>query len=368
MNQGQPTAANAMVELRGVSKNFGSVEALKAVDLAVAKGQFFSLLGPSGSGKTTLLNLISGTFKPTAGRVFIDGKDATDLHASKRGLGMVFQNYALMPHMTIFENIAFPLKVRKVPSAEIKKRVEEVLELVRLPDVGARRPKELSGGQQQRISFARCIVYRPSLILMDEPLGALDKKLRKEMQLEISRLHRELNITMVYVTHDQEEALTMSDQIVVMSNGQIEQIGTAEELYFHPANPYTADFIGDSNLVYGRVKAVNGSVQVTLDDGSIVMARAEEGVSIGDAVQVLVRPESVIVQAADKPSDLPGLTGKLVETMVFGAVVKHFINLPDGRLFEATEINRRGLERIALGAQVRVSWRVEDGLVLRDRL
>ncbi|NMM43116.1 ABC transporter ATP-binding protein [Rhodospirillaceae bacterium KN72] len=363
-----PDAADAMVTLKGVSKSFGTVEALKAVDLSVPKGQFFSLLGPSGSGKTTLLNLISGSFKPTAGRVFIDGQDATDLHASKRGLGMVFQHYALMPHMSIFDNIAFPLKIRKVPSAEIKRRVEEVLELVHLPGVGDRRPKELSGGQQQRVSLARCIVYRPSLILMDEPLGALDKKLRKEMQLEISRLHRELGITMVYVTHDQEEALTMSDQIVVMRDGQIEQIGTAEELYFRPANPYTADFIGDSNLIPGRVSALNGSVQVALQDGGTIAALSEEGLSVGDGVQILIRPESAIVQKADTASDMPGLTGELTDTMVFGAVVKHFIRLPNGRMFEATEINRRGLERLALGAQVRVSWRVEDGLVLRNRV
>ena len=216
----EPTGSSeAKVWLQDVTKNYGPVVALAEIDLKVIGGEFLTLLGPSGSGKTTVLNLIAGMVGPTAGRIWIDGRDSTNLQPSKRGLGMMFQNYALMPHMTVFENVAFPLRVRKFPKDEIKRKVAEVLDVVRLPDVGRRRPGELSGGQQQRISIARCLVYNPAIILMDEPLGALDKKLREEMQLELKRLHSELGITALYVTHDQEEALTMSDRIVLLNAG-----------------------------------------------------------------------------------------------------------------------------------------------------
>ena len=228
------TAAAAMIELDGVAKSYGDVHALRRTDLSIAKGEFVTLLGPSGSGKSTLLNLIAGMIAPSAGRIVIDGRDATTLPTNQRGLGMVFQNYALMPHMTVFENIAFPLQVRRLPKAEIRRKVAEALDLIQLGHVADRRPRELSGGQQQRVSLARCIVYNPALILMDEPLGALDKKLREQMQLEIKRLHAELGITMLYVTHDQDEALTMSDRIVLMNGGRIEQQGTPDALYFKP--------------------------------------------------------------------------------------------------------------------------------------
>ena len=235
--------------MRGVAKRYGPVVALNAVDLTVRKGEFLTLLGPSGSGKTTLLNVIAGTVAPTTGRLWIGGRDVTDLPSSERRLGMVFQNYALFPHMTIFENVAFPLRVRKLPWTEIKRRVAEALVLVRLPDVGARKPRELSGGQQQRIAIARCLVYNPDLILMDEPLGALDKKLRDQMQLEIKRLHSNLGVTVLYVTHDQEEALVMSDRICLMNAGRIEQLGDPHELYFQPKSVFAADFLGDSNIL-----------------------------------------------------------------------------------------------------------------------
>lgn len=242
-----------MVQISGLRKDYGNFVALKDTDLTVPVGEFLTLLGPSGSGKTTLLNLIAGMTSPSRGKIVINGRDVTDLPPEKRDIGMVFQNYTLMPHMTVFENIAFPLQIRKVPRAEIKKRVTEVLELVRLPHVAGRKPKELSGGQQQRISIARCIVYKPDLILMDEPLGALDKKLREQMQLEIRRIHSELGITMLYVTHDQEEAFGVADRVVILRGGRIVADGTPRELWSRPPDAFVASFLGFRNVAEAEV-------------------------------------------------------------------------------------------------------------------
>ena len=225
---------SSSLRIHALCKRYGDFVALAPTSLDVAKGEFLTLLGPSGSGKTTLLSLIAGLAHPDEGRILIDGTDVTHSPAYARDIGVVFQNYALFPHMTIEENIAFPLKMRKVSDAEARRRTAEALEMVHLPHVAKRYPRELSGGQQQRIALARCIVYRPSIILMDEPLGALDKKLRDQMQLEIKRIHRELGTTIVYVTHDQEEAMTMSDRICLMNAGAIEQLGTPQDLYFRP--------------------------------------------------------------------------------------------------------------------------------------
>ncbi len=360
------TRKRPMVKLVGISKSFGAFEALRRIDLSVPEGSFFSLLGPSGSGKTTLLNLIAGTLRPTAGRIFIDGRDATDTPPAARGLGMVFQHYALMPHMSVFENVAFPLQVRGVAKADIRRRVHEALELVRLPHLADRKPRALSGGQQQRISLARCIVYRPSLILMDEPLGALDKKLRKEMQIEISRLHRELGITMLYVTHDQEEALTMSDRIVLMNQGRIEQVGTAEELYFRPESAYAADFIGDSNLLPASVMAVGDTLELQAFGNVLTAPLPDLAVSTGERVRLLVRPESAYLAAAVEQG-VNRLQGRLTESMVSGAMVKHFVALNDESLFEVAEVNRAGRWRPALGDEVTIAWRPEDTRALPHR-
>ncbi|HIF88473.1 MAG TPA: ABC transporter ATP-binding protein, partial [Candidatus Thioglobus sp.] len=231
---------------RNVRKTYGSVVALEAASIEMQEGEFLTLLGPSGSGKTTLLMAIAGLNNPDSGDIWIDGKLANFLPPFKRDLGMVFQNYALFPHMNIFDNIAFPLRMRKMPMALIRKEVARVLEIVELDHVAKRFPRELSGGQQQRIALARCFVYKPSIILMDEPLGALDKKLRETLQREIKQLHENLGITVLYVTHDQEEAMVMSDRICVMNDGSIDQIGTPNELYFQPSTMFSADFLGDS--------------------------------------------------------------------------------------------------------------------------
>ncbi|MEO8136493.1 MAG: ABC transporter ATP-binding protein [Betaproteobacteria bacterium] len=357
-----------MVELRQVSKRYGTVEALSGIDLFVAKGEFVTLLGPSGSGKTTLLNLIAGMVEPSAGRIIIDGRDATDWPPSQRGLGMVFQNYALMPHMTVFENIAFPLRVRRVPRAEIQRRVKEVLDLVRLPDIAARKPRELSGGQQQRVSLARCIVYNPSLILMDEPLGALDKKLREQMQLEIKRIHSELGITMINVTHDQDEALTMSDRIVLMNQGRIEQEDAPERLYFHPRTVFAADFIGDANLFTGRVAARDGGVDDTVRAdtgfGCVAAALPYFAVRSGERVTLLVRPENVRLVECLPDERINCADGVVRDSIVLGGVVKHHVTLADGTGMVVQEPNHLRRNALARGQTVHVAWSAVDCVAL----
>jgi putative spermidine/putrescine transport system ATP-binding protein len=315
--------AQSKLAISGLTKRYGSFTALAPTDLEVAEREFLTLLGPSGSGKTTLLSLIAGLSVPDGGRLRINGQDATYAAPHERDIGMVFQNYALFPHMTIAENIAFPLKMRRVDNASAAKRAMEALELVRLPHVAQRYPKELSGGQQQRIALARCLVYKPSIVLMDEPLGALDKKLRDHMQLEIKRIHRDTGATIVYVTHDQEEAMTMSDRICLMNGGKIEQLGTPSDLYFRPNTLFVADFIGESNLLRGRVTAANGAnVEVALGDGGTrVTATAHAPMSSGDKVRVMVRPQNI----APAPQGANTLHGRVIDSMITGSLTKLYI-------------------------------------------
>src|SRR5688572_1487634 len=247
--------AKTKLKTVALSKHYDQVVALAGADLEVSEGEFVTLLGPSGSGKTTLLMMVAGLVQPSGGEVWIDGKLSTYLPPHLRDIGMVFQNYALFPHLSVAENIAFPLRMRRMAEAAIGKEVERILDLVQLPQVARRLPRELSGGQQQRIALARCLVYKPSIVLMDEPLGALDKKLRDQMQLEIKALQRRLGITVVYVTHDQEEAMTMSDRICLMNHARIEQIDSPENLYFRPRSVFAADFLGDSNIFKARLAA-----------------------------------------------------------------------------------------------------------------
>jgi putative spermidine/putrescine transport system ATP-binding protein len=350
----------AMVQLTGVGKTYGSFTALHPVDLTVGEGEFVTLLGPSGSGKSTLLNMIAGMAPPSQGRILIAGRDATNTPTNQRGLGMVFQNYALMPHMTVFENIAFPLQVRRVSKADIKRRVTEVLELIQLGHVAHRKPRELSGGQQQRISLARCIVYNPSLILMDEPLGALDKKLREQMQLEIKRLHAELGITMLYVTHDQDEALTMSDRIVLMNSGRIEQQGAPEELYFRPVSVFCADFIGSSNLIDGTLAADASAPMLKTPAGDIPVSGA--AAADGGRKMLLVRPENMTLAPGE--ADTARIAGRLEDTIVMGGVIRHFVRGRHGQAIIVQELNRPGMPRPDRGAEVVVGWNPTQGRLL----
>lgn len=359
----------AMVQLRGVSKTYGSSTALESIDLDIRKGEFLTLLGPSGSGKTTILNLIAGIISPTGGQIMIDGKDATQLPPGMRQLGMVFQNYALMPHMTVFENIAFPLRVRKLSKDVIEQEVNDVLKLVRLPDVGKRKPKELSGGQQQRVSLARCIVYNPALILLDEPLGALDKKLREQMQLEIKRIHSELGITMLNVTHDQEEALTLSDRIVLMNGGKIEQIAKPTELYFAPKTVFAAAFIGDANFFKGVASASGaGTIDIQTDYGVVACAAPSTLTSTGQAMTVLVRPENVELEEAKRSTSMTLFSnqfeGTVMDHLVLGATIKHRVSLPDGKEITVQHVNHPGTRIFARGDAVKLSFEATSALAL----
>jgi putative spermidine/putrescine transport system ATP-binding protein len=351
------THERPMVEVRTLRKQYGGVVALNDVSLSIAKGEFVTLLGPSGSGKSTLLNLISGMAAPTSGEIHIDGVDATQLPTNQRGLGMVFQNYALMPHMTVFENIAFPLQVRKVPKDEIRERVARALKLIQLEHVAKRKPKELSGGQQQRISLARCFVYNPPLILMDEPLGALDKKLREDMQLEIKRLHAELGVTMLYVTHDQDEALTMSDRIVLMRGGAIEQQGTPDTLYFRPETTFAAGFIGTSNLFEGTLERDNARCVLRTVNGALAVIPDSDAARNGAQLSLLVRPENVTLTPLDAaPHDEPGVNVELEDSILLGGVVRHFLRTANGQVVVAQELNRPGTSRLARGVLMRAHW------------
>ncbi|MBS9721434.1 ABC transporter ATP-binding protein [Tianweitania sp. BSSL-BM11] len=351
-----------MIRVTALTRTYGSFKALDAVDLSVAPGEFVTLLGPSGSGKSTLLNLISGMTEPTAGKIEINGKDATNQPTNQRGLGMVFQNYALMPHMTVFENVAFPLRVRKMPKSEIETRVRDVLRLIQLDHVADRKPKQLSGGQQQRISLARCIVYRPSIILMDEPLGALDKKLREDMQLEIKRLHAELGITMIYVTHDQEEALAMSDRIVLMRKGRIEQQGKPEDLYFRPDTLFTADFLGSSNLLKGKINSTARSLDTAYGTFPLPTARSDEPIS-GEAV-LMIRPESMRLVSDKASAPGAGLEATVRDSIVLGSFVRHFLELPGGKRMIVQEPSGASISRPARGSTVRIGWDLDDARLL----
>ena len=352
----------AMVRLEGVSKHYGPVIALAEIDLAVRKGEFMTLLGPSGSGKTTLLNLLSGTVPASAGRIIIDGRDVTDLPSSRRGLGMVFQSYALFPHMTVYENIAFPLRVRRLPEPEIRRKVAEALDLVRLPGVAERRPKQLSGGQQQRIAIARCLVYGPALVLMDEPLGALDKKLREQLQLEIKRLHSTLGTTILYVTHDQEEALVMSDRICLMREGRIEQLGSASELYFRPRTVYAADFLGESNLLDAMLTETPDGIRLAAA-GGIEMRLAPDQKARPGKVKLLIRPEKLEVM--EPGVSAPNMIDGVLEDVVFiGGVTNFRVRVTDDVLITAKRLTSEARLDFTAGRRIRLGWSSTDAVIL----
>ncbi|NIY97629.1 ABC transporter ATP-binding protein [Salipiger sp. HF18] len=314
---------------RGLSRYYGETVALDRVDLDVHEGEFLTLLGPSGSGKTTLLQTICGLNKPSRGQLFIDGKDHTWTQPEKRGIGVVFQNYALFPHLTVSENIAYPLKVRGMAPREITQRTGRALETVGLGHAGNRFPNELSGGQQQRVALARCLVSAPPTILMDEPLSALDRKLREQMQMEIKRIHRETDTTIIFVTHDQEEALTMSDRIAVLAHGRIQQIGAPAELYQTPANLFTADFLGESNLL-----------PVTLDGAAAQLADGQGFAAVRPAgkATLLLRPEVLSATAPERPG--LSFTGVIRETYYTGT--DHQVALETGTFGTIRALLRTG--------------------------
>jgi putative spermidine/putrescine transport system ATP-binding protein len=352
------------LRIQGLRKTYGSVVALAGADVDIRAGEFLTLLGPSGSGKSTMLMLIAGLIQPDDGAMWIDGKLSTYMPPHKRDIGMVFQNYALFPHMTVYENIAFPLRMRRVAAAKIREEVRRVLDIVQLPDVAERLPRQLSGGQQQRIALARCMAYRPPVILMDEPLGALDKKLREQLQLEIRHLHQALDITVLYVTHDQEEALVMSDRICLMNEGEIAQLGTPDDLYFRPETVFAANFLGESNLLDAVVAGQRGSaVQLQGPNNVTIAAPAREAVSCGQKVKFMVRPENVRLLAPDEQADNT-LVGRLQDVILLGQVTKYYAKLPDGTAVSATQLTRHGLPRFQPEAEVRFGFDLESTVVL----
>lgn len=349
--------ASVKLHVRGISKAYGTAMVLKPLELKVFAGELLAVLGPSGSGKTTLLQIICGLVEPSGGRLMIDGNDETDNPADKRDIGVVFQNYALFPHLTVRENVAFPLQMRRTSKAEIRTRVEETLAMVGLSSFADRFPLELSGGQQQRVALARCFVYRPSLILMDESLSALDKKLRDSMRIEIKRLHRETGATIIFVTHDQEEALALSDRICLMNDGQIEQLGPPEDIYERPANIFVADFIGASNLIFGTVTADR---RIESAEGILPMP-GNCAVEAGQQVALVVRPEKLLLCN----SDAGILSGHVEESIYAGAETRILVRLPGGTLM--TVRRNAGLPPVAIGEPVFMCWDPNQARLLEGR-
>lgn len=353
----------ATIRLLNLVKTFEEVRAVDDIFLDVLSGEFLTLLGPSGSGKTTTLNLIAGFEIPTSGQILLGDKDIAAKPPHKRNLGMVFQNYALFPHMKVFENVAFPLRSRNVDRKTIKGRVREVLSLVQLEGYEKRYPKQLSGGQQQRIAIARSLVYHPQALLMDEPLGALDKKLREHMQIEIKRIQKETGITVIYVTHDQEEALNMSDRIAVMNFGKIEQIGTSREIYERPENRFVADFIGDANLFQGRTMTCRSSgATIDLAGGFEVEALNPLKKQSGTAVHVVVRPERVKLLNENTSAD-NCFDGHIWEASYVGDMIRYIIEVEALKRITVKEHNR-GQEIEAPGSKVRIGWNLKDALIV----
>jgi putative spermidine/putrescine transport system ATP-binding protein len=356
----------AEVRLHELTKTFGSVVAVRDVSVTVVPGSFFTLLGPSGSGKTTTLMMVAGFAYPTSGEVFVDGKPMATLPPQRRDLGMVFQSYAVFPHLTVFENVAFPLQIRKAPRLETLHRVGEVLELVRLTGYERRLPRQLSGGEQQRVALARALVFRPRVLLMDEPLGALDKKLRAHMQLELKHIQQHLHVTVLYVTHDQEEALTMSDRVAVMQGGRIEQVGSPAELYDTPASRFVADFIGDSNFL--------DSIAVSAERDGRWRCRAAGGLEFigvgavplqaGQPITAAVRPEKLVQAGDDGAAALgPGANtckGVVEEAIYVGDVTRYRVGLGADGTLTIKVPNRFGTRPLAAGAAIALAWSPDD--------
>jgi spermidine/putrescine transport system ATP-binding protein len=355
------------VELTNVTKSFGQVLAVNNIVLDIKNGEFFSLLGPSGCGKTTTLRMIGGFEIPTKGQIKICGEIQGYKPPYQRPVNTVFQNYALFPHMNVYQNVAFGLQMQKVPKADIKVQVEETLELVQLPGMGIRKPNQLSGGQQQRVALARALINRPKVLLLDEPLGALDLKLRKAMQLELKNIQQKVGITFVYVTHDQEEALTMSDRIAVMNKGKVLQIDAPEMIYEHPANQFVADFIGETNFMQGKVLETNkDQVNLLLEDQFKVCAQKVGAINTGDHIYLAVRPEKLSL-SNEKPQN-ESVSGVITEVIYIGTDLRYEVRISDNTAVVVREQNRGGenAQRYQRGNQVYVSWAKENASLLTE--
>jgi len=336
---------------------------VKDFSLDVAQGEFLTLLGPSGSGKTTVLMMMAGFESVTSGEILLDGEPITRTAPYKRNIGMVFQNYALFPHMSIAENLAYPLKVRKMPKADIETRVERYLGLIELQGMGGRKPAQLSGGQRQRVALARALIFGPSLVLMDEPLGALDKKLREQMQLEITRLHKKLGFTVIYVTHDQTEALTMSDRIAVFNEGTVQQCASPEVLYEQPSNSFVADFIGDNNFIAGRVvERVGDIVKIKISTGEELLATYGDCDEIGSACRVSIRPEKLFILPSDHPFDNK-ISVTFSMRLYVGDYIQYYFELPDKTDVVVKILNDHAAPKFSEGEHVKLISIKQDCIV-----
>ena len=357
------------VRLERVTKTFGDMVAVDDLSLDIAEGEFFSMLGPSGCGKTTTLRMIGGFEDPSRGTVYLGGRDVTDLPPYRRDVNTVFQSYALFPHLDVFENVAFGLRRRKVPKDQVKQRVVDALRLVEMSGFEGRKPGQMSGGQQQRVALARALVNRPKVLLLDEPLGALDLKLRKQMQLELKQIQQEVGITFIYVTHDQEEAMTMSDRLAVMRHGKAEQLGGPEEVYEHPATPFVAGFLGASNLLAGQLKAqANGYTQILTEGGSLVRADTDQiPVGLSGDVQVGVRPEKIsLVEQDDRPpADRNHVSGVVRMSTYIGVNYQYEVEGPGGTMLRVYVQNLGAAgSRPNAGDKVRLEWLPEHTFVV----
>ena len=353
----EPAELTADIRLADLTKRFDDVVAVDSISFEIERGSFFAMLGPSGCGKTTTLRMIGGFEEPTSGLIELGGTDVSTLPPYRRDVNTVFQSYALFPHLTVFENVAFGLRRRKVKGGELRRRVIEALELVGLAGLERRKPRQLSGGQQQRIALARALVNHPRVLLLDEPLGALDLKLRKEMQLELKRIQHEVGITFVHVTHDQEEAMTMADRIVIMNHGQIEQLGAPSELYERPSTAFVAGFLGASNLLSG---AVVGDERVRLDCGVDVLVPRAALSGRSGAVQVGVRPEKIRLGGGDSNM----LSGTVSESAYIGVSTQYIVDTPAGAMTVYVQNDRPGANGVSPGDRLTLAWSPESTFVV----
>ncbi|WP_439123782.1 ABC transporter ATP-binding protein [Marivita sp.] len=354
--------SDAFVEFERVQKSYDGVQlVVKDLNLTMPKGEFLTMLGPSGSGKTTCLMMLAGFETATHGDIRLDGKPINNIPPHKRGIGMVFQNYALFPHMTIAENLSFPLEVRNIGKSDREAKVKRALDMVEMGAFGGRRPAQLSGGQQQRIALARALVFEPELVLMDEPLGALDKQLREKMQFEITDLAHKLGITVVYVTHDQTEALTMSDRVAVFDDGRIQQLAPPDELYEAPQNSFVAQFIGENNTLEGVIREIKGDTCVVqLDDGGLIDAKPVNVTKVGERTRVSIRPERVEINKDRLQEGAHTLKAEVLEFIYMGDIFRTRLSVAGNDEFVIKTRNAPDQVRLEPGTQIDIGWLPED--------
>ena len=366
MNAAPQITAGTAMKLDGVSKHYGPVKALDNVSFELRKGEFLTMLGPSGSGKTTSLRAIAGFIQPTAGRLMIDGRDMTSVPPQKRNIGMMFQDYALFPHMTVIENVGYPLETRGIKRAEREKRSMEMLEIVGLAHCAKRYPKEMSGGQQQRVALARALVFKPDIVLLDEPMAALDKKLRGQMQIEIMHITRQVGATVVSVTHDQEEALVMSDRIAIFKDGRLEQIGTPHQLYLQPKSEFVADFIGEANLLRGSVRATDDGVTIEGDGWRAGLPKSDirtEALSRAQKACVVLRPERIHAAPASSAKGNAG-EGVIEDKIYLGVEYRLVVRMNDGGKVNIRSRDVATIASMNAGDRIGMAWTADDIVII----